>query len=233
MLWLYMLLGVLALLLFLLFVNVKFRISYDKDVVVKLSVLGIRFPLYPKKKKKIRLRDFSYKKHQKRLLTEERRAEKKRLKKLLKEQRKKDKKTVKKKKDALPSYGKEVSDEPPFLQTLLSVIGGILDKFAGMIRIDVVRLHITVGGKDAATTALTYGVVSQSISYLLEILKNKTKPHRRTKESVAVSADFLLETTKADVSVILTLKPWHLVNIAFTAIFRFFKEKFRTQVRKI
>ncbi len=229
---LYILLAVLLLVLSLLFAGIKLRIAYGPDFTLRLSFLGISVPLYPKKKAKIRLSTFSYKKHQKRLNTEAKKAEKKRLKQREKAKKKQQGAATKKQKKQLPTYGETVSDERSFLSTLLSLVIGVIDKFFGMIRIDVVDLNIVVGGPDAANTAITYGLVSQGIAYLLEILHLKTKLRWKRKEAVSVRADFLAEKTTASVTLVFTFRLWYFINIGFTLLTRYFKEKFRAEARK-
>ena len=232
MIGLYILLAILVLVLFLLFVGIKIRISYGPDFSVYLSVLGIRFPLYPKKRQKIRLSAFSHKAHQKRLERDAKKAEKKRQKQLQKVKQKEAKKAAKKQKKRLPDYKDSVADEKEFLSTLLSLSVGILDKFFGTLRIDIVHLHIAVGGADASQTAITYGLVSQGVAYLLEILTQKTKLHCKRRESIHVTADFLSSSTTASVSLVFTFRLLYFLNITFTLLIRFFKQKFRAEARK-
>ena len=125
-----------------------------------------------------------------------------------------------------------VKDEPSMISLLLSIVGGIVDKFAGMLRVDVARVHITVGGKDASATALTYGIVSQGVAYLMEILMHKTRFYRPKNEYIDVVPDFLAQTTTAEISIIFTVRLWHFVNIAFTFAYRFIKKKFAAQAGK-
>ena len=55
---LYIILGLILLLGALLFLRIRFIIECNTDILVKLSVLGIKFKLYPKNKSKIKLAAF-------------------------------------------------------------------------------------------------------------------------------------------------------------------------------
>lgn len=222
--WLWILAAITLLFVFLFTVRVKIEVSYDGDVVLCLRILGIRIPLLPKPKRKIRLADFSLKRYKKRLQRDAERAAMKRQKKLEKKRTKATKKSAKEK--IRPDEAVTVKDEPSTISLLLSVVGGVLDKFFGKLRVDLVRLRITVGGKDAAQIAITYGIVSQGIAYLAELIAQKTNFHRRKNECIFVTPDFLASSTTADISLIFTVNLWYFTNILFTLLYRLIKEKF-------
>lgn len=229
--FLWILAAILLLLVFLLTVHVKIVVSYDEDVVLFLRVLGIRIPLLPKSKKKIRPADFTLKRYKKRLQKDAERAAKKQRKKLERKRKKTEKKAAKKsaKKKKLPPTEVTVKDEPTTLTLLLSVIGGVLDRFLGKLRVDLVRFRVTVGGPDAAQIAMTYSIVSQGIAYLCELIAQKTKFRRKKNEEVSVIPDFLAKETTADILVIFTVNLWYFIDIVFILAFRFIKEKIRRE----
>ncbi len=229
MIWIWIFSVILLLVSFILFVGVKIRVSYNGEIRLSVSVLGIRIPILPKPKKKINLRKFSRKRHTDRLRKEQSQAAKKLQRKLEKERKKKAAKSEKKnsKKKKLPQEQTAVADEPSMISLLLSIVVGILDKFAGMLRVEVARVRITVGGADATKTALTYGIVSQGVAYLMELLMHKTRFYRSKNEYVSVIPNFLAQTTVADISLIFTVRLWHFVNIACTFLYRLIKEKIR------
>ena len=232
--WLWILLTVLAVFLLILFVNVKIRVGYREDVTVAISVMGIRIPLVPKRKKKIRLRDFTLKKHQKRLSRESEKEKKRRQKQIDKDRKKKAAKEAKKKEKAkkLPKDS-EVSDEPSMVSLLLSTVAAVLDKFFGKLRIEVARVRITVGGEDAAKTAITYGIVAQGVAYLFQLLEQKTRFYRKKNEYISVVPDFLAKKTTADISLVFSVNLWLFINVAFTALIRIIKEKIQRKNAQI
>ncbi len=227
--FLWILAAITFLIVFLLTVHVKLVISYDGDVVLSLRVLGIRIPLLPRPKKKIRPSDFTLKRYKKRLAKDAERAAKKQQKKLEKNRKKAEKKAAKKKAKKLPSTGVTVKDESGTLSVLLSIIGGVLDRFFGKLRVDLVRMRITVGGPDATKTAMTYGIVSQSVAYLCELIAQKTKFRRKKREEITVVPDFLAQSTTADILIIFTVNLWYFIDILFTFAFRFILEKIRRE----
>ncbi|MBQ8746737.1 MAG: hypothetical protein IJZ08_02590 [Clostridia bacterium] len=227
MIFLWILGAIFLLFAFILFVGVKIHIEYKDDLTLFVSVLGIRIPLLPKRKKKISPRKFSYKRHRKRLIRESRKAAEKERKRILKENQKKLKAAnVKNGKKKLPPEQKK-NDEPTVVSVLLSVIVDLLDRFFGTLGVEIVRLRITVGGPDAATTAITYGAAAQGVSYLLELLAHKTVFRRKKADSVSVTADFLFKKTTADVSLVFTFRVWNLLRVAFVFLSKFIKEKIR------
>lgn len=227
--FLWILAAIFFLVVFLLTVHVRIVVSYDGDVALSLRVMGIRIPLLPKPKKKIKPSDFSLKRYNRLLKKDAERAAKKQQKKLEKSRKKAEKKAEKKKAKKLPSSGVTVKDESGTLSILLSVIGGVLDRCLGKLRVDLLRLRITVGGSDAAQTAVTYGIVAQGVAYLCELIAQKTKFRRRKKEEISVTPDFLAQTTTADILVIFAVNLWYFIDILLTLAFRFIVEKIRRE----
>lgn len=229
--WLWILAAIVLLFVFLFTVRVKIVVSYDGNVVLFLRVLGIRIPIMPRPKKKIHPADFSLKRHQKRLQKDAERAAKKHQRELEKKRKKAAKKAAQKKdkKKKLPQAEVTVKDEPSMMSLLLSVVGDVLDKFFGKLRVDLVRLRITVGGSDATRIAMMYGLVSQGVAYLAELISQKTKFRRTKNEYIDVTPDFLSQTTTADISMIFTVNLWYFINILFTFAYRFIKEKIRRE----
>ncbi len=229
--WLWILAAITLLFIFLFTVRVKIVVSFDGSVALCLRVLGVRIPLLPKPTKKIRPADFTLARHKKRIRNDAERAAKKQQKLLEKKRKKAEKKAAQKKdkKKKLPQTEVTVKDEPSMVSLLLSVVGGVLDKFFGKLRVDLVRLRITVGGPDATKIAMTYGIVSQGVAYLMELIAQKTKFRRTKNEYISVIPDFLARSTTADISLIFTVNLWYFLNILFTFAFRFIKEKIRRE----
>ena len=152
---------VIALLIFLLLMtNLKIRVASDGDITLKAGAGPVMLKLLPKRQKKVKLRRFTHKKYL--ALVE---AEKKAL---------QDKNTEQ---EAEKSEKKE-KDKKESIANTVSLITQILERlgvYAGRLRTNIKSLDITVGGDDAASAAVTYGVISQSVTYLLELLDCKTK----------------------------------------------------------
>ena len=168
---------VLLLLALLLALPIKLILTAKESVRLEARVAFLRFPLYPVKKKK--------------------RARK----------RKKKVYTDKKKVTGIAPVDKKIEamslrDELRLVRALLQTVVRRRKKW---LRLHAARLHIRVATGDAAATAVLYGVVCQSLSYLLALLDGVARVKAREPD-VAVIADFEGERPSADVKIILSLR---------------------------
>ncbi len=151
MIWLWIIAAVAALILLVLFSNVRIYIIYDKDLYSYYRVFWfIKEPLYPEK-------------------GPEKYISAKRIKKRRKKLHKKRTKRLNDKKDTI---GEVFTDVKDMVKELLELIYIILKKFLGRVRIRVRKLDITVASDDAASTALTYALVCDSLNVLIDMLSN-------------------------------------------------------------
>ena len=111
------------------------------------------------------------------------------------------------------------------MSLILRIVGGVLDTFFGKLRVKIARVNIVVGGPDAAKTALTYGIVSQGVAYLMEQIATKTKMTRARNTYVSVVPDFLASKTTADLLIIFRLRLIDLLSTGIVFFIRFMKEK--------
>lgn len=225
MIWLWILLGIFLFLAILFLLPLSIRIGYGDEVALSAGLPGLYFSILPKKKKTPNLRRFSAKKYRKLLekdrLAAEKKAKKEREKALRKKQSTKEKESERKKR--LPPT--EKSDEPSIISRILPVICPVLDTFGSRLRVKICRMHITVGGSDAAQIAMTYGVIAQGVSYLLELPSQKTKFRRARDADIDVRADFLLAKTTADVEIIFRLRLLDLLAVGIKFLFLFLSQK--------
>ncbi len=128
--WLYILLGVLVLLVFLLIMPIRLRASYEDSAFVSVSYLFLKFQLLPKKPKK-----------------DKKKAGKKGMK--SKAEAQPDTKPKKKLSEKL----REVSDG-------VSLAADAAGRLIKSIKIKKLYLNIDIGTPDAADTAIEYGAVS-------------------------------------------------------------------------
>ena len=140
MLALYIVLGILLCLFLLLMLRIRVVLTCDTEVRAELCILFLHFRLFPRKKKKIRIRDYSSKRY------------KNRLKKKRSEKEKKN--PPKKEKNKLPLRQR--------ISLFVSLFDGIYQRFLRYFRIDIAKLRIDVATGDAAKTAILTGVISQS-----------------------------------------------------------------------
>ena len=153
------------------------------------------------------------------------RTEKKRLADQKKAQKKKDAVKAKQAEKEQKAKDTEMADEPSTMSLILRIVGGVLDTFFGKLRVKIARVHIVVGGPDAAKTALTYGIVSQGVAYLMELIATKTRMTRAKNTYVSVVPDFLASKTTADLLIIFRLRLIDLLSTRIVFFIRFMKEK--------
>jgi len=223
MLWVLAALLLLVVLLFVL--PVSLRVDYNDSLRLSVGAIGIFIPIVPKKKKKIRLSSFSLKKHKKRLEKERKKERLKKEKAALKAKNKAEANKAKKKNKDKKLPAAEVDDGPSVLRILLGMVGEILDTFFGKLRVKLTTVRITVGGSDATKTALTYGIVAQSVAYLTELISQKTRRLPSCKDDISVEANFLSEKTTACICIVFQLRLVDLISTGIRIAIRFMKKK--------
>ena len=223
----YILLGIILFFTFLLSLRANVRLEFQDELLLSISVLGIKIKLVPGKDKPVNYKDYTYKKHQKRLekkrLADLKKAEKKKekaeAKKKKKEQRKSE--TAEQKKARKNHPKRSVSD---WIDIAVSVLAVFFEKFSKRLHIKVARLKVNVATGDAASTAILYGAIIQSVAYLIEILDKVTNVDGLEKADIHVNADYLSEKTTLDLCFVFSLRVWHLFDILFGIIWRAIKK---------
>lgn len=205
---------------FLLSLRGVITISYSDELSLTVRVLFVKIKILPKKEKKKGPHSMSA-----------RRAERIRKKKEEKDKRKRKKKAEKQSlKDAhrKPKEKKNISDILDTVSLITELVGAVVRRFAKRLRIKIARFNITVASDDAATTAIAYGAITQSINILLPILsdvKNFDLP--RTPRQFDVRADFTADTPSADIKISFSLRVWHLLDIAAEGLKKFISHKIK------
>ena len=194
----------------------------DGPVHLWLYLMGIRIRLFPKKKKKVNVRDFRIAAFRKR----RRKEEKKKRRALLKKEKKKQSKNEKKKtekpeepKKPEEKKKKSLRESVSYIMKLLrKVVLAVLKKFGRDLRLDVCDLSIAVATGDAAKTAVAYRAVAQSVSCLLALLTENTHTRSLRSSRVEVIPDFVSETSRIHVHLRFRLRIHHILSLAFTAL---------------
>ena len=161
-------LGCIVLLFVLLFtVHAYIRIQVSDEFGLTIRVLGIPIRILPKKPKTYKISDYTLKKIRKREKKQAKKDAKKREAAKKKAAEKARKKAEKKEADAKltkaekKAIKREKRAKRPKLTEFIPLVARVaklfFSKFFGKIHIKMARLHITVGGKDAANIALMYG----------------------------------------------------------------------------
>jgi len=175
---LYILAGLAALVILVLLMRLRITVSYSKakesagSPTVHLGIGPVKLKLYPKKEKKLQLSDYSAKKYKKLLESDAA-----------------PKHMHAKKKTKEKKYGKNEL-LPGGIGETFELVSELVEKFTGHLRCEVLRLRIMVGTNDAASTALTCGVVSSAVSLLLELIANYTDMRLKQPQDIFVEPDF-------------------------------------------
>ena len=128
--------------------------------------------------------------------------------------------------------------EPPkrtvldWVNIAAGVIGALFSRFSKRLHIKVARLKINVATGDAASTAILYGAVVQSVSYIIEILKSVTNVDGLKKADISVFPDYLSESSSMDLCFEFSLRIAHVFEILFGTLGRAIKKFFETDPRR-
>ena len=203
--------AVLLFVVFLLSLRVRLTVRAGDAVTLDLRILFLRIRLYPKKKR-IKPRDFSP------------RRLKRIQKKSAKKAEKKAKKLQKRKKEHRESEAAaklRLRDKITLVRALCAALTRRTHKH---LRLHAARLHVRVATGDAATTAIAYGAVSQSIAYLLASLDQVTRL-KAVEPDVGVQADFLGERSSIEANVTFSIRVWGALATAVPVIFSYLNKK--------
>ena len=225
-------LGLLLLILLLfLFGMAKVRIICRGGIKISASILGIRFTLYPRKdeepeEKKSLKRCGNPQKALKKELARQRRALRKKLKKLRKARAKATRK----------KYADEPQMQPnPNLRENLGMIRSLIEQLYhythGNVKIKVNRMYVTVGSKDAAQTAIRYGIIVQLATYILDFIETRFNRVERKAGAMQIAPDYLSEKTHADIDIVFGVRIRTLLKIA-VGMYSSYKKERRIALKK-
>ena len=205
--WWLLLLIPLVLIALVLFVRFRLCLVYEDELIIKIKVMFLKFSLYPKKQKKLNPRDYS-------------------LKSLQKKQDKLTKKKPKTKKQTDPSPKKDKATQiKDILDIIKIVLENVMSPFGRYLKVEIVRIYVKIATNDAAKTAVIYGLASQSVAYIIELLSNLTNVDVKRKNSIIVTSDFLSEKSEAKINITLGLKGWHAIALAVKFFMAYLKSK--------
>ena len=222
---------VLLVIFLILLLKIKIIIAYQDEVALTVYIYGIPIRILPAKKP--RPRSMSAKKAKKIRDRQKKAAELKAKRKAERAKRKaeKKKKATEKKKRLRTSPEEKrkekrrkqlKKEQRATLEENLDLIKSILSFFFsrlfGHLRIDVTRIRIIVGSDEASKTAITYGIIVQSVAYILALLDKVSNVHGLKNRDVLVDADFLSEETKVDIKIAFSIRLWHVLHLAFGSL---------------
>ena len=217
-------LSVLLVLFLLLMLRASVTVEYRDAVSVRITVLGIPFWRHPKKKKKVKLSDYTPRKSKRRKRREERRSARK-----LARKQKRAAKGQASHGTAAPQKKRGLLDNLSLIREIVTVL---LGKSAKHVRLEASRILITVGTDDAAKTALLFGAVNQAVVALIELLDQAKKWRRLRRAELSVKPDFTAEKCTADISITLSLRVWQMLSILLHTAYRYAKSKQQATPKK-
>ncbi|MBQ9780350.1 MAG: DUF2953 domain-containing protein [Clostridia bacterium] len=226
--------GFIILLLVLLFtVHAYINIDLKDELALTVRVLGIPIKILPKKPKKYNIKKYTLKKIRKRDAKAAKKALKKRAAAKKKAAEKAKKKAEKKaelakltkaEKKALKKAKKAKRPKMTELIPLVTrIVGLFFSRFFGKIHIKVARFNIRVGGGDAMAVAMTYGVVYQSVGYLMKLLEKICHVDGLKKAEISVVPDYTLAGIVFDCDLTFRVSLGNLVGALLKAGFAFLK----------
>ncbi|MBE6529348.1 MAG: DUF2953 domain-containing protein [Ruminococcaceae bacterium] len=215
--------GVLLLLVFILcFGFVGARISYEGELNVRISIFGFRKTIFPRKTVEKSLTDVA-KSDPKKLLKKEEKRRKRAEKKAARLQKKQAKKKQPSKK-----AGPEPTPNPKEnLDMILAVLKRAYALTKGKLRVDFRKLRLSIATGDAASTAILYGTVVQTFSYLLQWTQDHFNEIRRKDGDLTITPDFLSQKSTFALDIRLQTRGFRAIGIAF-GLFR----AYRTEKRR-
>ncbi len=194
--WWLLLLLPLAIIVFILFLKVRLCLVYEESLSVHLKIMLFKYPLFPQKQEKVKAKDYS-------------------LKKLEKKQSKLKKKSKNKEESIKTNQEKDKATQiKDILEIVKIVLENVMSPFGRYLKVEVVKLYVKIATDDAAKTAVIYGVASQTVAYIIEILSNITNVDVKRKNSIQVIPDFLSEKSEAKINITLGLRGWHALSLA-------------------
>ncbi len=213
---LYIIAAVAGILALILWARIKVAVRYldsagdDEKLTLTVGYGLFRLRLIPKKKRRVKLRDFSYKK------THKEKAEKKKPKKAKKQAPKK------KKKQTEPAVAEEApkGSAAMMLWEMREIILDLLKRAPGKLRLNINTLALSVGGEDAASTAITYGAITQAVGSALTLAKCRADV-RIKRDAVLIEPDFLSGRLRADVDVCLSVRVGSVLGLAIRFVWKF------------
>lgn len=91
------------------------------------------------------------------------------------------------------------------LSELLEIVNEFCTRFFGHVRVRVALLKVIVASDDPAKTAVRYGAYVQTVAYITEILKRKTKFGLTRDSQIELRPDFLKTKTEVQIDIRLSV----------------------------
>ena len=207
--------------------RIALRIKYADGLKVYLKILFITLQLYPIKERKKRYRHSMSKRKAEKI--------KKSLQKKPKKEKKKKSKKDKKKKEGDKEEAQISKDDVlSIISIVLTFVKSFVARFTHSVRLKASRLKIVVASEDAATTAITYGAVTQAINVLFPLLdKIKTVKKLPRGKELSVRADFTTDTPSIEIDVEIYVRFAKAIRIVLGAIIKAFIKAVKDRMKML
>ena len=210
---------------FILSLRAKITVEYNGEVALYVRVLFIKIKILPKKNKKSGPHSMSEKKAR-------RIREKLRKKALKKKQKKEQKKLEKEQEKDSPKQKKSISEILDVIRLIKDIVSVVVKRFLGHLRIDLARFKINVATGDAASTAIAYGAINEAVLLIFPMLDKLKGFDVPKSKDIAITADYLSDTTTADIKLSFSIRVWHVLHIAIGALGVFIRHLVKTKVKE-
>ncbi len=220
--------GLILLGLFLLFFgSFKLRIKCKQKPKVVLSILGIHFTLFSERDPEPDKADLATCRNPDRVLKKELRRQRKEAKKLQKKKQKALKKLEKRKQER--ALTKQSGQPSPSIRDNLDMIKHLLIRLyeltEGKIKIHVRKFLISVGTENAAKTAILYGVILQSSSWILQFIESHFTHIKRERGSMQVKADYLSDKMHAEIDIVCSVRIYRALRVGLSMLSEYRHER--------
>ena len=149
---------------------------------------------------------------------------KKQKKKALAKKQKEDAKKEKKKK----SISEVIAD----IKMITDIALAVIKKFFSHLQIKMTRIKMLVATDDAATTAIAYGAITQSLNILLPALESVKNFKGLKRADIDIRPDFLSDSPTVDIKISFSIRVWHIFDVAIAALVKFIKIKLSKESKK-
>lgn len=136
---------------------------------------------------------------------------KKKPKKASPEKKKKKEKPKKELKKTEEKIKYEISEILDFIRAPLNILSR---KFKKYLKTEAADLNITVASDDAFKTAVTFGLIAQSVWYIKALLEHNLNAKIK---NINVSSDFSDGKTKFDINLKFSIRFYQIMSISFTS----------------
>lgn len=185
---LYILLGIAVIITLLLFLDVNLILKFDNETQVRLRVLFVSLDVM-------------------KLITGTKPTK-------AKKKKGKPTDTAKPKKKKRPEF----EDFLMFVDLINSMVQMIYENLTANLKLDLKRFKAVIASPEADKTAYMYGVVSNAVAIMLELIPNYVRKFKKNDKNIAVYPDYTAEKCTFEAHVTITLKVYHILIIAMRAL---------------